>query len=115
MFCDCRAHRSCDYRRVAYVINPIYTRSTATITVERSERVCSSSSKGSSTDCKYLIWSRQGEVFQDVDVWYFFKWNSSDVVGRLRNGHTYHVTVSGWRVPFFSWYRNIVSVDAETS
>ena len=39
------------------------------------------------------------------------KFNSSNIQGKLKEGHTYKVTVIGYRVPFFSWYQNIIKVE----
>jgi hypothetical protein len=67
---------------------------------------------------KYLVWAdvqdEQGthsEVLEDVDAWYFIKWNSSDVYGQLKVGQTYRLKVSGTRFQLLSWYRNIVSIE----
>lgn len=79
-----------------------------TFTVDRRERVTQSS--GDSTKSYYLVWSREGEVFQVTDDWAFLTWDSSDRYGRLKEGSTVTAKVAGWRVPFFSWYRNLVEV-----
>jgi len=56
---------------------------------------------------KYLIFTKQ-EVFENTDSFWKAKFNSSDVYGQLEPGKTYEAEVYGWRVPFLSWYRNIV-------
>lgn len=48
------------------------------------------------------------EVFQNHDAFWWMKWNSADVQQLIKVGHTYELTVTGWRVPLFSWFRNIV-------
>lgn len=50
-------------------------------------------------------------VFQDTDSLIESKFNSSDVYGRVKEGKTYKFSTYGWRVPFFSWYENIVGVE----
>lgn len=77
---------------------------TVTITVESKERV-NNRNKG-----KYLIFT-DGEVFQNVDMWTFGKFNSSDIYGQLDEDSTYAVKVCGIRVPLFSWYRNILEIE----
>lgn len=57
---------------------------------------------------KYLIFTEK-EVFQNSDTWAFLKFNSSDVYGKLKEGATCQLKVNGFRVPFFSMYRNIIS------
>lgn len=49
------------------------------------------------------------EVFQNRDAKWWLKFNSADIQARLQEGKTYRMTVTGWRVGFFSWFRNIVS------
>jgi len=38
------------------------------------------------------------------------KFDSSTIQGKLKVGKTYNLTHYGWRVPFLSWYENIVGV-----
>lgn len=57
----------------------------------------------------YLIYT-PNEVFQDEDTWLKWKFNSSDVYNNLKVGKTYSTQVCGWRVPFLSWYRNIITL-----
>jgi len=61
---------------------------------------------------RYLIFSDKG-VYKNVDDFRFLKFNSSDVYGQLSNriGKATEVTVTGFRVPFLSWYENIVRVN----
>lgn len=72
------------------------------------ERVCSGSSEG--TSCKYLEFGT-GEVFENTDTWAFLKFNSSDVHGAIAAGKVCDLRVSGWRLPYLSWYRNIVEAN----
>lgn len=78
-------------------------------TVDRRERVTQNSSDF--TQSYYFVWSSEGEVFQVNDDWIFFTWNSSDRYGQLKERTTVRAKVAGWRVPFFSWYRNIVEIE----
>lgn len=81
------------------------------LTVQEKERVCDGSK---SSSCKYLIWTDKG-VFENTDSMFAGKWNSSDVQGQLKIGHTYEVEARGWRIPFFSTYPNITSVRREVT
>lgn len=76
------------------------------ITVSEKERITEATG-----DSRYLIFSESGEVFENTDSLTFFKWNSSDIYGKLREGQRYRVRVAGWRIPFFSGYRNIIDAD----
>jgi hypothetical protein len=69
-----------------------------TITVEDKERV----------ENNYLVWTKEGEVFEISDSLAYMRFNSSDFYGEIEVGETYNVLVSGWRIPFLSMYRNII-------
>lgn len=81
---------------------------TIEITIESKERVVTGS--GDSISSKYLIYTDKG-VFECTDSWLFFKFNSSDIYSKLKDGKTYKVHVAGWRIQFFSSYKNIISIE----
>lgn len=58
---------------------------------------------------QYLIYTTAG-VYEDEDSLWYWKWNSSDVYNQLERGSTYTATVYGFRIPFLSLYKNIVTV-----
>ena len=66
--------------------------------------------KNSNKDSKYIIFT-DGEVFENSDNLIFTKFYSSDIQSQLEVGKSYNVHVSGIRVPFLSWYRNIVKIN----
>lgn len=75
-----------------------------TATVEKKESV---SSKDSHT---YLFFTDKG-VFENDDNLLRGKWNSSDFYNEIKEGKTYKFTLIGWRVPFLSWYKNIIKYE----
>ncbi|CCF83468.1 hypothetical protein [Nitrolancea hollandica] len=75
-----------------------------TDTVVRTERV------EDGNGGRYLIYG-EAEVYQNTDSVYFGKFNSSDLYRDIKEGHSYRFEVVGWRVPFLSWYRNILKVE----
>jgi hypothetical protein len=81
---------------------------TYTITVTDKERV----NDGDSS--KYLVFgdtdTEEGLVFQNTDELLRGKFNSSNVYSKLKVGNTYEITVVGYRVPFMSWYENIINI-----
>lgn len=87
------------------------TREEVTITVTDKERITESHGSGESltVDSKFLVYT-ESETFENTDVTLLGKWNSSDVQGHLKIGDTYTVIVYGWRMPFWSSYRNIVEI-----
>jgi len=80
-----------------------------TITIKSKERV---TGRGGD-DSYYLVWTH-GETLCVKDSLSFTTWNASDTYGQLEIGKTYKVKVAGWRIPFFSMYRNVVEVYGET-
>lgn len=78
-----------------------------TITIKKTERITTGS--GEDIRHKYLVFT-EGEVFENTDALFFGKFNSSDFQNKLDAGNTYEVRVSGYRVPFLSMYRNIVTI-----
>lgn len=88
----------------------IATATTVTDTVIRIDRVVKANgNKGFSS--KWIV-TCKNEVFENVDNFIpYFKFNSSDLNRKLTPGQTYTFKVYGWRVPFLSWYRNIVRIE----
>ena len=84
-----------------------------TITVTDKERIYTGS--GNSSSSKYLVFGddQNGNslVFENTDCFIRGKWNSSNIQGQLKVGNTYKITVIGYRVPFLSWYQNIIKIE----
>lgn len=57
---------------------------------------------------KYLIFTNV-TTYEVEDSWLFWRWDSSDVYGRLTVGSTYRATLQGYRIPFLSFYPNIIA------
>jgi hypothetical protein len=57
------------------------------------------------------VFTEEGEVFENSDTFFYQKWNSSDIYGKLTVGNKYKATVYGWRIPFLSNYRNIIEIE----
>jgi hypothetical protein len=63
------------------------------------------------TDCRFLEYASD-ETFENVDEWSFLKFDTGDVHRQITKGTTCEkVLVAGWRIPFFSWFRNIIWVE----
>jgi hypothetical protein len=88
---------------------PYWTADTTTFTVTGSDRVVSGN-KESGIISKWIVLT-ETETLENTDSLAYLKFNSSDIQGRLKIGQTYTAKVYGWRVPFLSMYRNIVSVE----
>lgn len=58
---------------------------------------------------KYLIFGKN-EVYENTDSFIRFKFNSSDFYRDIQEGKCYTFQVQGWRIPFFSSYRNIYKI-----
>ena len=87
----------------------VYRLSSETITIKIDDKERITTGSGEDISSKYLVYSDE-EVFENTDSWTFFKFNSSDVQNELKAGKEYKVKVAGWRLPFFSSYRNIIEV-----
>lgn len=63
----------------------------------------------------YIVWFEDENgtqyEFENEDSLLKGKWNSSTIQGKLEEGATYNITTTGWRVPLFSWYPNIVEYE----
>lgn len=55
----------------------------------------------------YLVFTNV-TTYEVGDTLLFWRWDSSDVYGRLVVGKTYRATLQGWRIPIFSMYPNIL-------
>ena len=80
------------------------TQEQVTVHVIRAERVNHSRSG------VYLIFT-DNETFCIKDNWLLLRCSSSDDYGKIVAGKTYTFTVCGWRIPLFSWYRNIIKIN----
>lgn len=71
--------------------------------------------KGAIGSSTYMIYTELDNgnvrVFEDRDYLLRFKFNSSDIYGLLVPGKKYKVRVVGWRIPFLSYYENIISTE----
>lgn len=90
---------------MAYPVAYKMSAETIKITVTGKERITTGS--GENITNKFIIYT-ETEVFENTDSWLFFKFNSADYQSNLKVGETYMVKVVGWRIPFFSKYRNII-------
>jgi len=94
---------------VIFTAYPIaYKMSAETIEISIKEKERITTGKGENIESKFIIYS-ETEVFENTDSWLYFKFNSADYQNKFTVGKTYKVKVAGWRVPFLSMYRNIVS------
>jgi len=80
---------------------------TVSFKVKKTERITQGA--GDALTSKYLVFT-ETEVFEITDSFCYWRWNSSDLYGKIENGKTYDAMVAGWRIPFLSWYRNIIEM-----
>lgn len=74
------------------------------VTVDSKESVASGGSS------EYLLFT-ENEVFTIDDTLFHGRWDSSDWYAKIDEGETYKFKVYGWRVPFMSMYRNVISME----
>ena len=56
----------------------------------------------------YLVFT-DSDQYKITDQLFYGKFNSSELYGRLKIGRTYEFVTHGYRLPFFSAYKNIES------
>jgi hypothetical protein len=95
---------------VAYNIGYLNSRDSVVATVTDKERIQQCDSDGGCKS-KYLIFTDK-ETLENTDNLFVGKFNSSDYYGSIEQGKTYRFEVLGWRIPFFSTYRNIVAIQS---
>lgn len=76
---------------------------------DRDLQVIAKSSSDQDNQSKYasLIYTDHG-VYSNEDSVFPWKQRSSDIYNQLEEGKKYTCTVAGWRIGFFSSYKNIV-------
>jgi hypothetical protein len=93
------------------VVGPVVAHTTQEeVTLTVTEKIVKRSNNNQD---KYIIFTSEGEVLQNTDTIYLFKFNSSDVYGKIEVGKTYKFKVYGFRIQFLSMYRNIIDVPVE--
>lgn len=78
-----------------------------TIKINNKERITVGS--GKNIESKFIIYT-ENEVFENTDDFFYLKFNSADFQNNLKIDNIYTVKVVGWRIPFFSIYRNIIQI-----
>lgn len=63
--------------------------------------------KRSGDDDIYLIYTDNG-TYKITDSVAYWRWDSSDLYGEIEKDTTYECRVAGFRLPFFSEYKNII-------
>ena len=92
-----------------YMVKYAFTEGSETITV-KDKWV-----KPKGDDAKYLVSSTNNQVFQITDSWVYWRWDSSNVYDSVTIGKTYIVTTQGFRFPFLSDYKNIITLEDITN
>lgn len=61
--------------------------------------------------CFYVVFSKEGEIYENVDMISHFKFNSGSLQAKLQVGERYKVTLAGWRIPILSMRENIIRAE----
>jgi len=78
-----------------------------TVSAEVTDKERVTTGSGDSRSEKYLVFTNV-ETLENTDSLLHFKFNSSDLHGSIELGCTYEFTVTGFRIPLMSTYRNIL-------
>ncbi len=60
---------------------------------------------------KYLVSTTNDQVFEISDTWIKGRWDSSNLYAKLKEGQTCKLETQGWRFPFLSDYKNIITAE----
>ena len=83
-----------------------------TFTVDSKERQCDGTSEG--TSCYFVVFATDGRVYTNTDDIFFGKFNSATFQAQMKEGQTYTVRTTGWRIPFMGMRPNIVEIVSPT-
>jgi prepilin-type N-terminal cleavage/methylation domain-containing protein len=83
------------------IVNSFHNVPGQTFTVTGKENVNGNKSS------KYLVYTDK-TTYQIDDTWVHWRWDSSDVYGKIQAGKTYSCTLQGYRIPFLSMYPNVI-------
>lgn len=93
---------------LALIWIPIYRASSETITATVVKTVIDNGST-------FFVLQQEGqqevEIFENDDSWAFLKFDSNNLLMEIEVGQTYKFKVAGWRLPFLSWFRNIIEAE----
>lgn len=93
---------------VAWASYPYWTAGSAEVTVTHVENKISPRHGGS--EDMYLVYTSDG-TYRNTDSLHYFKFNSSDIQGKLAEEGRFRISYYGFRVPVLSMYKNITKVE----
>ena len=97
---------------MSVILSPLIVRQ-ATMNTSKSVLIKGKEAVQHKEGTKYLIFTN-GQVYENQDSFWDWKFNSSDVYNDLDPGKCYDIKSNMFRLPFFSWYENIVSATPST-
>lgn len=66
---------------------------------------------GKSSRGVYYIVDNENNTYKISDLFFIFKFNSTDLYNSLDIGHKYKIKTTGFRIQFFSMYENINEIE----
>ena len=89
----------CTHRKTTFVV-----KEKGTLTHGYSNR------NGGSTWTNFMVYTRDGRAFKNVNSLWFWKWRSTELQAKIQKGKKYVADVYGWRIGGINVYPNIVNV-----
>ena len=89
----------CTHRKTIFVV-----KEKGTLTHGYSNR------NGGSTWTNFMIYTKDGRAFKNVNSLWFWKWRSTELQAKIQKGKKYVADVYGWRIGGINVYPNIVNV-----
>ncbi len=57
-----------------------------------------------------MVYTTDGRVFKNANVFWFWKWRSTELQAQMKPGKKYVATIYGWRIGGIGIYPNIVNI-----
>lgn len=95
---------------ITVILAPSYFKTkTVTTTVTHKERICDGN--GQNVDCKYIIFTEDGEYEITDAIFGTVRFDSASVYGQVKVDCTYEIDYYGWRLPLFSTFPNVKNIE----
>ena len=63
-----------------------------------------------STWTNFMVYTKDGRAFKNANVFWFWKWRSTELQAQMKPGKKYVATIYGWRIGGIGIYPNIVNI-----
>ncbi|ESQ76245.1 DUF1523 family protein [Asticcacaulis sp. AC402] len=93
---------------VGWATTPYWTHGSSEVTVTHVENKLMT--KNGKRQDVYLVFTSEG-TYRNTDSLHYFKFNSSDIQGKLAEKGRFKISHYGFRIPILSMYKNITKAE----